>query len=116
MVTQCDTDKAYMDIRVKDFMIQKFGKKLLKKLSSDNIDEFEEFRTAMYTLLFSHRHAKVENNLFLKQINKHLSSKGKKQLDFSTVRNPAYFYNLLREREYFRRAIWSFLMVYFAEN
>ena len=66
-------EKADMDMHVKNFMTKKFGKKLLKKLS---FVQFEDFRTAMYTLLFSHRHAMVEDDLFLRQTNEYLSSNG----------------------------------------
>ena len=70
-----DILKTEMDRVIKEFMIQKFGRKLLKKLSSDQL---EDFITAMYTLLFYHRHKKVQDDYILKETNEYLSSKGKK--------------------------------------
>ena len=72
--------------------------------------------TDMYTLIFSHRHEKVEETKFLIQTNEHLSLNFKEQLDFDIVRNPAYKYSVKVENEFFGHDIWSFLMVYFIEN
>ena len=61
--------KAEMDKRVIAFIIEVFGNKLVNKLSSDHM---EDMMSTMYTILFSHRHQKDNDDRYLIETKEHL--------------------------------------------
>ena len=93
------TKKIHMHLLVKDFAIQEFGQAYVNKLSED---EWVQFRSTLYSILFSHRYKK--NDDFLEGIN------------FELVRNVLYSYTTETRVELMSNPFFSLMILHFLKH